>query len=161
VKPAQAILSGTLAVGTLDILDAFLFFGIRNGAPPERILKNIAAGWVGRSAQQGGAEIAALGLATHYFIAFGIVLTYFLVSRRITTLAERPWRWGPLYGIAVYFFMNRVVIPLSAIGPARLVIGAPFFNGILIHVLGVGLPAALAASAVRPRSLRPASPRRS
>jgi hypothetical protein len=124
-----------------------------------RIGQSIAAGWLGRSAYQGGLPAAALGVATHYVIAFGIVLTYFLASRAWTMLAERPWIWGPLYGIAVYFVMNRLVIPLSAIGGPQRFVLAPFVNGIVIHVLGVGLPAALFAAAARPRSPRPAVPR--
>ena len=159
MKTSTAILAGTLVVGTCDFLDAVVFFGIRNGSTPIRIAQSIAAGWLGRNASQGGLPAAALGVATHYFIAFGIVLTYVLASRAIATLAERPWLWGPLYGIAVYFFMNRVVIPLSAIGgPSRFVLG-PFLNGIVIHVLGVGIPAALFAAAVRPQSPRPVAPR--
>jgi hypothetical protein len=31
---ARAILLGGLTVGTLDLLDAFIFFGIRSGAQP-------------------------------------------------------------------------------------------------------------------------------
>jgi len=49
----------------------------------------------------------------------------------------------------VYFFMNLVVIPLSAIGPQRFT-AAPFINGILIHVFGVGIPAALLISRATP-----------
>jgi hypothetical protein len=159
VKSSAAILAGTLVVGTCDLVDAFVFFGIRNGSTPIRICQSIAAGWLGRSASQGGLSAAALGVATHYFIAFGIVLTYFVVSRAVTTLAERPWLWGPLYGIAVYFVMNRIVIPLSAIGGPQRFVLAPFVNGIFIHVLGVGIPAALFAAAVRPQSPRPVAPR--
>ena len=159
MKTSTAIIAGTLVVGTCDFLDAVVFFGIRNGSTPIRIAQSIAAGWLGGpGARQGGLPAAALGVATHYLIAFGIVLTYLLASRAIAILAERPWLCGPLYGIAVYFFMNRVVIPLSAIGgPSRFVL-APFLNGIVIHVLGVGLPAALFAAAARPRSPRPAAP---
>ena len=40
---------GALAVGTLDLLDAFVFFGLRNGTPPSRILQSIAAGLLGRA----------------------------------------------------------------------------------------------------------------
>lgn len=51
-----------------------------------------------------------------------------------------------LYGIAVYFVMNYVVIPLSA--ASRGAFSMPvFLNGILIHAFGVGLPAALFARA--------------
>jgi hypothetical protein len=49
--------------------------------------------------------------------------------------------------------MNLVVIPLSAIGvvPPFTVFGTT--NGLLIHAFGIGLPTALVASRVAPRSL--------
>ena len=57
-----------------------------------------------------------LGVAIHFFIALDIVLVYFLGSRRLKFLTERPVVCGAVYGIAVYAVMNLVVIPLSAIG---------------------------------------------
>jgi hypothetical protein len=45
-----------------------------------------------------------------------MVLAYFLVSRRIRWLLRWPVRLGLAYGIFLYFFMNLVVLPLSAIG---------------------------------------------
>jgi uncharacterized membrane protein YagU involved in acid resistance len=139
-----AILFGTASVGTLDLLDAVIFFGIRNGTTPVRIFQSIAAGWLGRPAFSGGASSAALGVATHYLIAFGIVTTYFVASRIVPVLRRRPWMCGAAYGVGVYFFMNLFIIPLSAIGPQPFVWG-PFVNGIAIHILGVGIPAALFA----------------
>jgi hypothetical protein len=118
LSPARAILYGTLVVGTLDIVDAFVFFGLRSGATPVRILQSIASGWLGRAAYTGGAGAAALGAITHYFIAFGIVATYFVVSRRVAVLTRHSIACGIVYGLLVYLFMNRVVIPLSAIGAA-------------------------------------------
>jgi hypothetical protein len=46
--------------------------------------------------------------------------------------------------------MNFVILPLTRIGVPRLS-GLTVVNGILIHMLGVGLPAALAASRIRRR----------
>jgi hypothetical protein len=56
--------------------------------------------------------------------------------------------WGPLYGVAVYVFMNAVVIPLSAAtgGMPKLPV---LINGIMIHIFGVGMPAAVTARAAR------------
>ena len=142
----QAIIFGTLTVGTLDLLDAVIFFGIRNGTAPARIVQSIAAGWLGRASFNGGAASAALGVATHYLIAFGIVAVYIGTSHVAAVLVRRPWLCGAIYGIGVYFFMNLVVIPLSAIGPQRFTL-APFVNGIVIHILGIGIPAALFAAA--------------
>jgi len=142
----KALLLGTLAVGTLDILDAFIFFGLR-GVPPIRILQSIAAGLLGRASFQGGLPTAALGLGLHYFIAFGIVGVFFLAARAMPWLLSRPFFFGPLYGLVAYGVMNYVVVPLSAAGGGGTPPRPVLLNGLLIHAFGVGLPAALAARA--------------
>jgi len=45
-----------------------------------------------------------------------MVLAYFLLSRRIRLLLRWPVPVGLAYGVFLYFFMNLVVLPLSAIG---------------------------------------------
>lgn len=142
----MALLYGTLAVGILDILDAFVFFWFRNGVRPTRILQSISAGLLGREkAVAGGLPTAFLGLGLHFFIAFAIVLTYHLASRRLRILVEHPIVCGVLYGLAVYVVMNVVVIPTSAAPSRGAMATAVLVNGLLIHVFGVGLPAALSA----------------
>ncbi len=140
---SRALFVGTLVVGALDLADAFIFFGLR-GVSPIRILQSIASGLLGRPAYAGGLRAGALGALLHFFNAFLIVGTYLLLSRRIPRLAERPWLYGPLYGVLVYLVMNQIVIPLSAA-----VVGLPtlpvVLNGLLIHAVGVGLPSALVA----------------
>jgi uncharacterized membrane protein YagU involved in acid resistance len=155
LSPAQAILYGTLVVGTLDALDAIVFFGLRSGATPIRIFQGIAAGWLGRAATggtfAGGLSRAALGLATHYFIGFGIVVTYFVISRRLRLLTRHAILCGLAYGLLAYLVMNRVVIPLSAIGgPAAWPPLPVLANGLLIHAFGVGLPSAVFAARAKP-----------
>lgn len=143
----MALLYGTLAVGILDILDAFLFFWFRNGVRPTRILHSISAGLLGREAAiAGGLPTAVLGLGLHFFIAFAIVLTYHLASRRLRILVEHPVICGVLYGLAVYVVMNFVVIPASAAPSRGAMATAVLVNGLLIHIFGVGLPAALSAA---------------
>jgi hypothetical protein len=143
MSTGRALLVGTLLVGTLDILDAFIFFGLR-GVAPVRILQSIASGWLGKGAFTGGTPVAILGIATHYFIAFGIVATFLGASRLVPALARHPFVTGPLYGLAVYAVMNYVVIPLSA-AASRPPAPPVLVNGLLIHMLGVGLPSALVA----------------
>ena len=142
----KALLYGTLAVGILDILDAFVFFGIR-GARPIRILQSIAAGLLGKEAFNGGWGTAALGLALHFFIAFVIVVVFLAASRLLPVLTRHAVAAGLIYGIAAYLVMTFVVVPASAAGGG----GAPAWpvaiNGVLIHMFGVGLPASLAARA--------------
>ncbi len=147
MRPSKAFALGGLTVGTLDILDAFTFFGIRNGVSPSRILQSIAAGLLGRASFQGGPATAALGLVLHFIIAFGIVGTYFVVARAVPALRRRPFLTGPLFGLVAYGVMNYVVIPLSAAASGGTPPVPVLLNGLLIHAFGVGLPAALFARA--------------
>ena len=150
VSAVRAILRGTLIVGVLDILDAFLFFWFRNDVGPVRILQSIAAGAQGRSAFQGGAASAALGALLHFSIAFVIVTTYFVASRWVKILVRRPVICGVVYGVVVFAVMQFIVVPNSATGgPVRWPPWPVLVNGLLIHAFGVGLPSALAARAAR------------
>jgi hypothetical protein len=144
VHVKTALVRGAVVVGVLDLLDAFLFFG-RYGVSRVRILQSIAAGLLGRSAYDGGSAMAALGLLLHFFIAFCIVGVFFLLARAVPALIRRPYLAGPLYGLAAYFVMNGVVLPLSATPPGSFPNGPVLVNGLLIHAFGVGLPAALFA----------------
>ena len=147
---SQAVLFGTLTVGTLDILDAFIFNGIRTGTAPGRILQFIASGVLGKEAFDGGFGTKALGLLLHYFIAFVAVTLYILASKRLPILAQRPFVLGPLYGLLVHGVMHYVVVPMSAVtrgaAPLPLVVHV---NQWLIHAFGIGLVTALFARAAR------------
>ena len=145
LTPAKALLFGTLAVAILDGLDAVIFFGLR-GVQPMRIFQGIASGLLGKAAFEGGVGTVVLGLSLHVFIASSIVTTFYLVSRRFPALAQRPFLYGPLYGLLVYLIMTQIVLPLSAVAPQHRSLPV-IINGVLIHLVGVGLPAALAARA--------------
>ena len=142
---ARILAFGALVVGTLDILDAFVFWAIR-GARPERVLQGIASGLLGRSSFAGGIGTALLGLALHFGIATAVVLVYYAAARRVPALHRAPFLWGPLYGVAVFLFMYLVVIPHSAMTHRPITLPVAV-NGALIHMLAVGTPAALAARA--------------
>ena len=142
---ARTLALGALVVGTLDILDAFLFWAVR-GVRPDRVLQGIASGLLGRSSFAGGVPAAVLGLLLHFFIATAVVVVYFVAARRLPALHRAPLLWGPLYGIAVFLVMYLVVIPASAMTPRPITLPVAV-NGILIHILGVGIPAALTARA--------------
>ena len=143
LSAARAILYGTLAVGTLDLLDAFIFFYLRSGARPVPILHSIASGLMGPdAARAGGMPTAALGFFLHFLIAFLIVSIYFLASRRIPILRSRPVVCGLAYGVLAYFVMTYVVVPMSNARSGGPFVVPVFINGILIHAFGVGLPSA-------------------
>ena len=150
---SRAIVYGGLAVGALDLLDAFVFFGLRSGAQPMGILHGIAAGWLSReAARAGGATTAALGLASHLLIAFIIATIYILASRALPLLRQRWPICGIAYGITAYVVMTWFVVPMSAADNGQITFALPatavLTNGILIHAFGVGLPSAYFASRV-------------
>jgi len=150
----RAILLGGVTVGALDLLDAFIFFGIRSGAQPMGILDSIAAGFVGRdAARAGGIATALLGLISHFLVATCIVTTYVLLSRVIPALRKQWAICGIGFGVIAYFVMTFFVVPMSNAGNHQITFALPAMpvmtNGILIHMFGVGLPAAYFASRVR------------
>ncbi|MBO0722625.1 MAG: hypothetical protein J2P41_17510 [Blastocatellia bacterium] len=133
------ILCAGLLAGALDITSAFATSGFH----VVRILQAIASGLLGAQSFRGGTATAVLGLVLHFIIAIVAAALYYLASRKLRALVEQPFRWGSLYGVAVWLFMNLIVLPLSAI---------PFKTsfpldrvalGLLIHILLIGLPIAL------------------
>ncbi len=69
-----------------------------------------------------------------------------MVSRRVHLLTRHPIPCGIVYGLLAWLVMNRVVIPLSAIGTAVWPVLPVLANGLLIHAFGVGLPSAIFAA---------------
>lgn len=141
-RPLAAIFWGGLLAGIGDITQAFVGFGLM-GAKPFRILQHIAGGIFGARAMQMGWTSAALGLALHFTIAFTAATVYYVVSRKIRLLIEHPIICGLLYGEMVFLFMYFVVLPLSALGPARFNL-ATYITGPVGHPVLVGLPIAIA-----------------
>ena len=143
----KTILTAGLVAGTLDIVEVCLYYAFF-GIPPQRILQAIAGGLLGRDAFQGGNQTAALGLLLHLVIATTAAAVFYFASRKIAFLWEKPFISGALFGLAVYLFMNFVVLPLSAAGPARLSMPV-IANGLFAHVFCVGLPISLITARAR------------
>jgi uncharacterized membrane protein YagU involved in acid resistance len=139
----QAILWGGLIAGTLDAVDGVIAFGTQ-GLNPIQVLQYIASGALGQAAFRGGLATAALGAVFHFSIAWVVAAIFVLVSRLLQVLKTHAVPAGLLYGAAVYFFMNYVVLPLSAVAPGTFHLGL-FLNGVIGHALFVGLPIALFA----------------
>ena len=139
--PLRTILAAGLLCGALDITAAIVVYG-RFGATPLRILQGIAAGLLGPRASDGGLATAVLGLVCHFTIALGAAAVFAALARRVPALIAYPWPSGALYGIAVFFFMNRVVVPLSRAHKSTFS-WKIMWMGLAIHVVCVGLPIAL------------------
>lgn len=141
-RPLMLVLAGGLVAGGLDILYAIVFWAVKRGVPAQRILQSVAAGLLGRASFDGGGRTAALGLALQFFIAVSMSVTYFVVSRRLPVLWQRPLACGTAYGLLLYAIMNYVVVPLSAALPGS---KDPVWVtlSIAVHMFLIGVPIAL------------------
>ena len=137
----QAIFWGGLVAGTLDAVDGVTAFGTQ-GLNPIQVLQYIASGALGKSAFGGGLATAALGAAFHFSIAWVAAAVFVLASRRVQVLKTHAVIAGLLYGAAVYFFMNYLVLPVSAVAPSVFNLGL-LLNGVIGHAAFVGLPISL------------------
>jgi hypothetical protein len=141
-KPYKTILLAGLVAGVLDIIAAAITTVLR-GRAPMRMLQSIASGVLGLDSYNGGVKTAALGLGLHFIIATGWAAIFYAVSRRVTFLVRQPIVSGLLYGIAVYCFMNLVVLPLSAFPHQMSFPFSAVAIGVTVIMLCVGLPIAL------------------
>jgi|SRR5277367_251899 len=127
------ILVGGGIAGTLDLISAFLTFGL--GAP-----KAIAGGLLGRQAFQGGPATYALGIALGFIVAIAAAAVFYAASRKLEFLKEHFLVSGLFDGIAIFLVMNLIVLPLSALhahGPYQL---GELIRGLLVHMFFIGLP---------------------
>lgn len=128
-----AITVGGLVAGTLDLTQAFILFGAK-------VPFVIAGGLLGPQAFHGGVGAYVLGVCLHFFIASSATAVYYAASLKLGFLNEHPLVCGLFYGIAVELVMSYVVLPLSALharGPYEL---HDVLQGLLIHMVVVGLP---------------------
>src|SRR6476646_4923419 len=85
-----AIFWGGLACGVFDITQACIAWGIQNHLPPMRIFQSVAAGLLGPDSFKGGMKTAVLGGVLHFFIAFSWAAIYYIASRQLTFMVEKP-----------------------------------------------------------------------
>jgi len=138
---AKAIVAAGLTCGVLDITASLLVYGYF-GLKPLPLLQGIAGGILGPRTLNGGLTTALLGLILHFVIAFGAATVFFVASRGLRFLVKHAVFCGVLYGVAVYFFMNRIVVPLSAARKYPFSVEMMII-GVVIHIFCVGLPISL------------------
>lgn len=134
------IVWGGLLAGALDATDGVVAYGFL-GLNPIQVLQYIASGALGAAAFKGGFLTAGAGLLFHFFIAFSVATAFFLGSRAIPQLSKHFVASGLGFGVAVYFVMNYLVLPLSAVAPSPFSLPM-FLNGVIGHAVFVGLPIA-------------------
>jgi hypothetical protein len=128
-----AIVTAGFVAGSIDLAQAYFFFG-------QRVPFLIAGGLLGRQAFQRGAGTYALGIFLHFFIACSVAGVYYLASRKLPFLIEHWIVCGLIFGAVVEEVMHLVVLPLSALhirGPFKL---EDLILGLSVHMITVGLP---------------------
>jgi hypothetical protein len=136
----RAIASAGLIAGILDITSAFVIAGLK-GMGSIRMLQGIASGLLGARSFEGGMATAGLGLAIHFLIAFTAASVFYVASRKLTFLTQRPVISGLLYGVAVYLFMYWIVVPFAFVNARHSV--SRDVTAVIVHMLLIGLPIAL------------------
>jgi hypothetical protein len=151
--PLKAAAVGGLIAGACDMGYALLWFSGVKGVPWMKIPQSVAAGLIGKPSFDGGGGTVVLGLALHWLIACIWASIYVFTARRLLPdLLRRPIPYGLAYGAWIYFFMNWVVLPLSAMHTKPHVRPLDtWLSGLAIHMLGIGLAIALSASKTAPR----------
>ncbi len=144
-RALAAIFWGGAIAGAFDLTYATVFYGLR-GVKAIRVSQSVASGLLGPKAYEGGVATAILGVVLHFVIAIGAAAVFYLLSRKLTFLTQKPILWGPLYGAAIYFFMHFVVLPLAANPRFKTTaLSIPAVCDFAIHMILIGPSIALAA----------------
>jgi hypothetical protein len=141
---SRGIFAAVAVSGTLDILSAFVFGGMK-GVGPGKILRYVASGPFGDSMRDGGLAAAAVGLATHYALMAVMVSLFFLIASRVETVRRQWLLSGSLYGILIYLVMYWIVVP-ARFGIMPKTDLWSIGNALFSHIVCVGLPMAYIAS---------------
>ena len=149
VTTSQAILTGWLLCGVLDITAAWVQGWTQAGRTPAQVLRGVASALWGRAAMDGGAGMATIGLAMHFAVALTATLVFYALSRRLVVLRTAPlWIVGPLYGVIVFCAMNYGTLPALSWLRSFYLHTPPRWPGSMgwpqlgIHMLFVGTPIA-------------------
>ena len=147
----KPIAIATAISGTLDILFAMILtvaFGRQIG----NMLRYVASGPL-PAATDMRATGAILGLVVHFALMAIMATVYMAVARNRPHFLAKPLQWGIIYGLATYFVMNWIILPLrfgNPLPPKMLSVLTQLFA----HIVLVGIPMAFVASRYfRPRDL--------
>jgi len=142
-KVVLLIIAVGLIAGTLDISYNLIFNAFR-GITPAMVFRFIASGLIGTNAAvRGGAWSIALGVALHYLIALIWTAVFYVASRTLPVLRQRPIISGLVYGGLVYIAMNWIVLPLSRVPARHNMTVAARINAIVPLLLCIGLTISL------------------
>jgi hypothetical protein len=113
----------------LDVIDVF-----------KSICRYIASAIFGPSARTEGNEMVVAGLVFHYTIALLFTVLFFILFSKLRVIIINRLVTGIVYGVFVWAVMNRIVVPLSAIGSQKFDLSKALVAcGILVVCIGIPL----------------------
>jgi len=137
----RSIVSGGVIIGTLHlVIQSFIVFSLLYKVPFISVVQYVASGALGDAAFAGGLATALLGVIFHYLISFVIAAVFIMSATRIPLLRRNAIVGSILFGVAAWFVMGFIVIPLSAtpvLPPPTLF---QLIEGFIEHALIIGLP---------------------
>jgi hypothetical protein len=139
----RSIVLGGLIIFILQFTHIWIVATLIQGSPFTTVWQFIASGALGMAAFEGGITTALLGVLFHLIISLVIAGVFIVSANRIPLLRRYAIPGALLYGLGVYFVMNMVVTPLSAAPPLPPPTTPWLVEGMLEHVLAVGLPLGL------------------
>ncbi len=160
MKSLKPILYAGGLVGVLDITAACINARVVAGFSPERVLKGVAGGLLGRGTLEGGFATATLGLMMHFTMALTVTTVFYVLSRQLPQKLSGVVAVGLLYGAAVFAVNNFATAPfLSWIRSLYLHTPILFkppmgWPQLVIHLFCVGLPIALVMHRFAPAAAR-------
>jgi len=141
-SPWQVIVGAGLVVGAMDGLENAIFNYAYRGIAPIRMFHYIASGLLGVKAFRGGWPTAILGLGLHLLIATSAAAVYYFLSRKVKAMRDRPFLCGTVFGLAIFAFMQFVIIPLCSAPKQPPHSLAWLINLTSAHILCIGVPIA-------------------
>lgn len=137
-----------LAAGLATGVSDGLFSSVLNVAfyhsTVTRLWQGVASVLLGKSAFDGGARTAGIGLLMHFGVAFtwtAVFLTAVNLSpwlRRMVVSSYGPLKVATFYGPAIWLFMSFIVIPLLVHRPPN--VGIRWWVQLIGHIPFVALP---------------------
>src|SRR5512139_1933427 len=146
MKPfIKVVLTVAFVAALLDIIAAYISSYIKNGHFAAKMFHYIAGGALGlERSMTGGAGVVLLGIFFHCFIAFAFTLVFFLAYPKLRFLSYNKFLSALLLGIFIVVVMNAIVLPLSALPPAKFDLQGKLVAVCVLSV-AVGLPNSIAA----------------
>ena len=129
--PLARILLGGFVAGTVDIVAAALI----NLISPIVIMRYVAMGVLGRRSLEMGIFSAALGMSLQWAMSI-LIAAIFVFAGGAVPAIRRHWAGAGLaYGVVVFFVMEYVVVPLSAVGRVPHFTAASFAENMVAMLL--------------------------